>query len=278
MNTSILIPTDFSENAKSALSYALKLYANETCTFYFLNSFAYSSSRSTSLMTSNFIGTFRDNSKRDLSKLKTNMDEENTNPNHSFGMISSSDELPHAIAESITQYNIDMVIMGTKGAAGVDAFFFGSNTVKTVQHIKGCPIIVVPVNKEFEAPKKMAFATDFNRPYDPKTLKSLLDFAALHHAHINVLHINVEKNLSEAQNENLINLKEHLKDNEHSFHWMPSYNKKSDVINDFINDLNIDVLAMFNYKHSIIEAITKEPIIKNIGYHPTIPFLIIPSK
>lgn len=278
MNTSILIPTDFSENAKSGLTYALKLYANETCTFYFLNSYAYSSLHSSSLMDANFIGTFRDNSKRDLTKLKTKMDEGNTNPNHTFEVISSSDELPHAIAESITKHNINLVVMGTVGVTGVEAFFFGSNTVKTVQYIRGCPVIVVPVNKEFEAPKKMAFATDFNRPYDPKTLKSLLNFAALHHAHINVLHINVEKNLSEMQNENLTNLKEHLKDNEHSFHWMPAYNKKSDVINDFIDDLNIDVLAMFNYKHSLIEAITKEPIIKNIGYHPTIPFLIIPSK
>lgn len=278
MKTSILIPTDFSENAKSALSYALKLYANEACTFYFLNSFVYSSSRSTSLMTSNFIGTFRDNSKRDLSKLKTQMDEKNTNPNHSFEIISSSEELPHAIAESITQYTIDMVIMGTQGATGLDAFFFGSNTVKTVQHIKSCPIIVVSADKDFDSPKKMAFPTDFNRPYDPKTLKSLLNFAALHHAHIHVLHINVEKRLSETQNKNLTHLQELLKDTDHSFHWVPAYDKKYDVINDFINDQNIDVLAMFNYKHSIIETMTKEPIIKSIGYHPTIPFLIIPSK
>ncbi|RAJ22085.1 nucleotide-binding universal stress UspA family protein [Gelidibacter algens] len=278
MKKSILIPTDFSENSKSALSYALKLYANETCTFYFLNSYAFSSSRSPSLMSSNFIGTFRDNSKRDLTKLKAKMDEENTNTNHTFGMISSSDELPHAIEASIKQHDIDLVVMGTKGAIGVDAFFFGSYTVKTIKHIKSCPVLVVLNKQDFKTPKKIAFPTDFNRPYDAKTLKTLQDFASLYDAHINVLHINVEEDLSEKQNKNISILKEYLKDTEHSFHWMPAYHKKSDVINDFIEDLDIDILAMFNYKHSIIENITKEPIIKNIGYHPTIPFLIIPSK
>lgn len=278
MTKSILIPTDFSENAKSALAYALKLYANETCTFYFLNSYAFSSTRSSSLMTSNFIGTFRDNSKRDLTKLKAEMDKENTNTNHTFGMISSADEVPYAIADSIKKHDIDMVIMGTKGATGVDKFFFGSNTVKTVQNIKGSPVLVVPNNKDFESPKQMAFPTDFNRPYDSKTLKTLQDFAALHNAHLNVLHINVEKSLSTAQNENLGKLKEYLIENDHSFHWKPNYDTKYEVIHDFIKEKNIDILAMFNYKHSIIENMTKEPIIKNIGYRSTIPFLIIPSE
>jgi hypothetical protein len=32
-----------------------------------------------------------------------------------------------------------------------------------------------------------------------------------------------------------------------------------------------------NLKYSFIEAIIKEPVIKKIGYHPIIPFMIIPE-
>ena len=32
---------------------------------------------------------------------------------------------------------------------------------------------------------------------------------------------------------------------------------------------------MVNYKHSFIEKITKEPVIKTIGFQPFIPFLVI---
>jgi nucleotide-binding universal stress UspA family protein len=278
MKRSILIPTDFSNNAWSALAYALKLYANEECTFYFLNSFYFSSSQSRTFITSHFVDTLKESSKRDLNELKAKAEKENANAGHNFEIIMSGDELLYAVGNSIKKYAIDMVIMGTKGATGVNKFFFGSNTVKTIQNIKGCPVLAVPGTIEFRVPKQIAFPTDFNRPYDAKMLQPLWDFAALYNAHINVLHINVEENLSDEQNKNMVILKEHLKENEHSFHWMPAYNKKSSVINDFIEDLNIDILAMFNYKHSIIENITKEPIIKNIGYQPTIPFLIIPSE
>ncbi|TXE10461.1 universal stress protein [Gelidibacter salicanalis] len=275
MKKSILIPTDFSENAWTALDYATKLYAKEECTFYFLNSYYFSNAQSRTFITSHFIASLKEASQRDLAALKTRADKDYSNPGHTFNIIISGDELLYAIKNSIEKYHIDMVIMGTKGATGVDKFFFGSNTVKTIQSIKSCPVMVVPDNNSFKAPKHIAFPTDFNRPYDLAMLKVLEDFAALHDAHINILHINVEKSLSDKQQKNVDILKDVFKDQKHSFHWMPAYSTKAEIINDFIKELHVDVLAMFNYKHSIIENMTKEPIIKNIGYQPIIPFLII---
>jgi len=34
---SILLPTDFSENSKNAIEYAMRLFENEQCTFYVLH-------------------------------------------------------------------------------------------------------------------------------------------------------------------------------------------------------------------------------------------------
>ena len=96
-------------------------------------------------------------------------------------------------------------------------------------------------------------------------------------SHIYILHINVEKKLNELQEYNMTMLKEHLKNFKHSFHWLPKYTKKTEEINVFIEDLKIDVLAMINYEHSIIENIIKEPIIKKIGFKPIVPFLVFPE-
>ena len=41
--------------------------------------------------------------------------------------------------------------------------------------------------------------------------------------------------------------------------------------------MGIEVLAMVNYKHSLIEGITKEPVIEKIGFRPIVPFLVIPD-
>ncbi len=37
MDKRILLPTDFSKNALNAIRYALDLYQDQTCDFYFLN-------------------------------------------------------------------------------------------------------------------------------------------------------------------------------------------------------------------------------------------------
>ena len=72
-------------------------------------------------------------------------------------------------------------------------------------------------------------------------------------------------------------LKSYLFDYEHSFHWMPEYAKKTIEIKDFVTELDINMLAMINYKHSFIENMIKEPVIKKIGRQPIVPFLVIPE-
>ena len=39
MKRRILCPTDFSKNAQNAIEYAVKLFKNETCVFYILNTY-----------------------------------------------------------------------------------------------------------------------------------------------------------------------------------------------------------------------------------------------
>ena len=72
-------------------------------------------------------------------------------------------------------------------------------------------------------------------------------------------------------------LQSYLDDYEHSLHWMPKYAQKAVEINDFIEELGVDVLAMVNYRHSFIEKILREPVIKKIGFKTKIPFLVIPE-
>jgi MinD superfamily P-loop ATPase len=59
---------------------------------------------------------------------------------------------------------------------------------------------------------------------------------------------------------------------------MPDYAKKTQEINDFIEELGVNILVMINYKHSLIESIVKEPVIKKIGFKPIIPVLVIPCS
>lgn len=276
MKQHILIPTDFSDNSWGSIGYALKLYVDEECTFYLLNSTIIKTSTLSNL-SNKLLKTMKDNALKELLEMKDLVETNNANANHDFQIILSTEDLKQAIKTAIKEWNIDFIIMGTKGSTGAKEFFFGSNTVHVIKSIKNCPVLIIPEAYHFVAPKQIAFPTDFNRFYSDKELKPLKQLADLYNSKIRILHINEKEELNDIQEYNITMLQNYLSNYEHSLHWMPKYAKKSIEINDFIEELEIDILSMVNYKHSLIEKIINEPIIKKIGFHPIVPFLVMPE-
>lgn len=276
MKRNILLPTDFSDNAWSAAVYALKLYAKEECTFYFLNSQIIKVSKLSNL-SNKLIETMKKDALNELKALKELAETSNDNMNHDFQIILSTQDLTIAIKKAIKDFKIDMIVMGTKGTTASKEFFFGSNTAQVIKNNHHCPLLIIPDEFDFVQPVQIAFPTDFNRLYSDKELTPLKDMVEIYNSKIRVVHIEVKEHLNDDQEHNLSMLDKFLSNYEHSFHWMPDYAKKTTEINDFIEELKIDILVMVNYKRSFIEKITKEPVIKKIGFQPIIPFLVIPG-
>ena len=92
MSKNILLPTDFSDNAWSAAVYALKLYANEECSFYFLYSSKLKVSR-ISIHSNKLLEVMRKKYLKELSKLKQMAEATNANANHNFEIILSTQDL-----------------------------------------------------------------------------------------------------------------------------------------------------------------------------------------
>jgi len=276
MQKKILLPTDFSDNAWNAIIYALKLYANESCKFYLLHSIKMKTSTMSNL-SNRLVDEISKKAIKDMLELKQMVERVNSNASHSFKIIVSEGDLKEEIELAIKRYQIQMIVMGTKGASGAKEFFFGSNTVRVISKMRLCPVLTIPNQFDFIEPKEIAFSTDFNRFYEEKELRSLKDLVDLYNSKINIVHINNEEHLNEIQEYNSKMLESYLKNYEHHFYWIPSYTKKAEDINDFIKEQKINMLAMVNYKHSFIEKITREPIIKTIGFHPVVPFLVIPG-
>ncbi|MCK8520949.1 universal stress protein [Aquimarina sp. D1M17] len=278
----ILVPTDFSNNAYSALFYATRLFQKEPCEFFILNTFDVNTPGLTSRL---------DTSKGDLLYKQLSAESEDNlieishkivrdteDYEHSFETISVSKDLAETINKTIRSKKIDLVVMGTKGASGLKEVFMGSNTVKVIQKIKNCPILTIPNEYDFRVPKSIAFATDFSRLYSREELEPLIKMTELFGGSIHILHVNEEEKLTKEQDYNITKLREYFKETEFSIHWVPSSGQKSETIQTFIDQMGIDILVMLRYRHSIIESITHEPIVKKIGFAADIPFLVIPTS
>ncbi len=142
----ILVPTDFSDNAYSALYYATRLFKNEPCRFYILNTLDPDSV----LVTSKKDHQLVNESKERLTEVFHTIVRDTEDFDHSFEIISTTEKLLDTIEETVKNKGIDIIVMGTKGATGAKGLFIGSNTANIIQKIKCCPVLAVPDEFNFE--------------------------------------------------------------------------------------------------------------------------------
>ncbi len=277
----ILIPTDFSENAWNATQYALEMFASETCVFHLLNTYTPNIAHSR-FMASTTTGAHEDaslaNSKNGLEKVVACIQKNYPGDTRKFKTISSFNLLVDEIKETIREKNIDLIVMGTKGASGLEEVFMGSNTVRIIKAVKDCPILAVPQNFGFATPNEIAFATDFNRFYTKSELQPIIEMAKSFNAVVRIVYVQHEiKALTELQQFNLGMLRKFFVEIEHYVHTVSELNSVSRTLEIFTDELDIHLLAMLNYQHSYMERMTREPIVKRIAFHTQVPLLVIPE-
>ncbi len=274
----ILVLTDFSNNAYNALFNACQLYKGDPCTFHLLNVY------------NGFIGVqglindgpleqqLKALSMEGLEKTYHRIKLDGPDPGHVFKIISEKGDLVSVVSRMASYIAIDLIVMGNSGSSEIDAIFMGNNAVNLIGGTKDCPILAIPKEIGFKPPKKIAFVTDYARCYDAGLLMPFLELAKKHLPQVFVMHINEERALSRFQETNRQILMDYLAPLDYSMHWMPHYRTKAGTINVFLDELMVDMLVMVNHEHSIIERLTREPVIKRVAYNLDIPFLILPYR
>ncbi len=178
------------------------------------------------------------------------------------------------IRNAIARYDIDIVIMGTKGITGAESIIFGTNTVNVMEGVTECPVLAIPEDYHYNPPKEIVFPTDYKMAYKRRELNYLLDIAALHKAAIHVLHIKKENKLSREQESNRELLMAILKDAEHSFHTLENMNVHKGI-GAFVEGRESEMIAFINRKHTFLGKILSRPLVQELGYHYSIPVLAL---
>jgi nucleotide-binding universal stress UspA family protein len=277
----IIIPTDFSENAYNAISYALRLFEKEKCTFFLLNTFtpaAYyvgvSNINTYSALKMEEIAS--QNSKRELDAVEDRIKKEFNNQRHSFVKIAALNLLASEISSLVEEHDVDLVVMGTKGATGAKEIFIGTQTMYTIKKVK-CPLIAVPSDFHYEAPKEILFATDFRFDNKNRNLPLLREIAHKNAARVNILNAYYGKPLSEEQEQNKDFINSYFTDTAHVFHTAEAVDVV-DAVDKFQIKHKINFLVMVHNRHTFFENLLFRPVINQMAYHIHVPFLVIPSE
>jgi len=275
----ILLPTDFSQNASNAIEYAIQLFKDEDCTFHLLNTFtpvAYNvATLADSYSTMMVEEITRQNSESGLLEIEKELKKKFKNPRHSFQVLSSFNLLIPEIKAVIKERNIDLIVMGTKGATGAKEVFLGTNTMFTIKKVK-CAVIAVPENFTYEDPKEILFPTDFKFSMKNKYLKLLKSICTRHISRLNILNIYFGEPLDSSQEKTKEQCEDFFKHNAHLFHTA-EYVDLTEAVTQFQIKYKANFLVMVNNKHSFFENLFFKQVIKEMVYHTNVPFMVIPS-
>jgi len=274
----ILIPTDFSENSWNAISYGINFLEKKRCNFYLLHvsMISYTAGADIPLIPSTDVleKTVLKQVKKSLELLIKKIKHSFQNPKHHFFTVSTYNFFIEAIKEQITEKKIDLIIMGTKGASGLQEVIIGSNAADLITRIK-CPTLIIPENAQFKPIKEIAFPTDYNLYYQSNILDSIVKLVKMCKASIRVLHV-AKKNeeLTPFQTENKELLKDFFILVKHSFHKVTN-SKIEEGVQCFVESRDIDMIIMIAKNLNIFQRILFKPTVTEISYHTDIPFYVL---
>lgn len=131
------------------------------------------------------------------------------------------------IIEESKKHHVELIVMGSRGASGLEEILVGSNTEKVVRKSK-IPVLVI--KKEIESFKmdNIVFASNFE-PENRVTFQKILDFAKQFDAKLHLLKIN-------------------------TIHNFETTKVSSDAIRNFISDFDLENYSLNIYNDVSVEA------------------------
>jgi nucleotide-binding universal stress UspA family protein len=275
----ILLPTDFSDNSWNAIEFALNYYSNYSCVFYLLHVNRLSEivlQDSPYLITENILeDTYTKPIKAKLNvllrKIKTKF---GNNTNHRFYSLIEYDFFVDALRKVIEEKHVDHIVMGTKGATGLNRIILGSNTADVIAKVK-CTTLVIPEKAHDTLIKEIVFPTDFSIFFSAEILNPLLEMVHENYAHLRILHFGKqETGLNNEQRKNKEILEDFFSGQKIGFHFLSQKNLETGL-QYFVEHRNIDIIAMVAKNLNYFQQIFFNTKVEKISYRTKVPFLVL---
>lgn len=194
----------------------------------------------------------------------------------SFKVVAGS-PIEDSIEDYAVNNKIDLIVMGTKGATGLEKVLFGSVATSVINK-SSIPVITVPGYARFRGLKHIVYASDTSDISEMRPrLQKLVSLAQLFDASIYILHV-LPQDSKGHDPLDVVQLKNNLI-NEYKYEKISfdiSYNDDViEAINDFVADKNTDLLAMFTHDTTFFENIFNESVSREMAFHSLVPLLTI---
>jgi nucleotide-binding universal stress UspA family protein len=270
----IIVPTDFSPIATNAMNFAADMAVNINASLMLLHVYQVPVSMTDVPVVMVSTEELKKSSESKLQEIKdalTNAKSGKIKIYSEARMGDVSDELED-VCKRIQPF---AVIMGTRGATGVERILFGSTTLTAIRHLKW-PVIVVPPGKEYGTGiKKIGFACDFDKVVETTPIEFIKNMVEEFKAELHVLNVDHEgKNFKPGIPEESLMLHTLLQDLNPNYHFI-DHADVEDGINEFVDKNNIDLLIAIPKKHKLLDGLFKKNSTKQLVTQSHVPVMCV---
>ena len=268
----IVVPTDFSQLSKIAVRYAIS-FARQTGSQIILIHFLPPLGPSLgTASTDELKKEMAEEAEMKMQELLEELQEKEIimEPQYAYG-VSLEDELQ----TFITTHNIDLVIIGSKGASGLKKVILGSSTVSVINHCS-VPIIIVPECAVIGKIEYLVYASDF------KNLRAevarVIPYARYLNVAIKIIHVQQPNDPTQSETDKLIaEIKQEFDFDR--IQW-ETLNGKNVVqsIEAFTEVQEAELLIMFTHATNFLEQLFSKSFTREVAWRSTTPMLVINNR
>lgn len=183
-----------------------------------------------------------------------------------------SDEI-RALSEDLS---IDLVVMGMKGAGGIDKMI-GSTTTNAIRKLRS-PVLVIPTHCGFSAIRNITYASDFSYSVTPRLFKPLIQLAKTFEARIHVINVHRQREeMKTRQLEGKLALENIFEGLVHTFDDI-THQSIMQGISEYMKTHDSELLVMVEHKHSFLERLFSKDHTTAMAYETKTPLLILQDK
>jgi len=271
----ILLPTDFSENSKNAILYAMELFRGNTCEFYFLNvqkpsEFVLDDVMSAEPGTSVYQAILKDN-KQQLKEFIIPIKEKYQTEDYTFLLYVDYDVLTDSINQLKQTKTIDLIVMGTNGATGAEEVLFGSNTLKVIRKVDS-PLLAIPQDYTYKKIESVVFTARSCKDIKHEAAQPLKELVKLTNAQLQILKI---KGQAAKNNHNcgscLVDAMNGFDYESHTLYGIP----EPIAIDTFVQLMKSGLHAMFVERETFLDRFFFGNNTAKISYSTRVPLLVL---
>ncbi|MCT4622210.1 MAG: universal stress protein [Schleiferiaceae bacterium] len=262
----IIFPTDFSENADKAFEFALNIAKHYDDELVVVN--AYDLPYSQNVMSTSLIDIMRETSRKGVVKYQERADKEEVK----CQTLSLMGNPIRIVKELSIKFDDCMVVMGTKGASGLEEVLIGSNAA-SILHAVDVPVFTIPKSAVFGEIRRIVYCSDFQSTKNERALKRLANFAKVFKAEVLILHVLSPK--SGDHDKYRAQFAKCFEGIKHSVTIEESDNVEN-TINDFVTTQQADMVSLLVRRYGLLEGLFHSRSFTNkVAYHTNVPFLAV---